>query len=628
MKKLFNLLICLMIVFSSVLSINTVQADDNATLRADTILIDMFDLSPLTIAHVGHLSVEDSRGTTNAWCIEPDVLTHLGDNYIGTIYNDSSSNQNAGRQILYRWYLYYQGNDLYNTSAGYYAVQLAIWGKIKSYDPGNLTITNSNNGLAERVRSLASDLYNDSRDTSFGIASHNFENEKTYTTNNDDYIYFYKGVGYYRSEKMWITTKNSYNLKFHVSVDNDGFITNSKNKIVSSGEEFSAYSGNGTIFYVYTPISATSKSTVTITGSYEHFDMKTWDFVSGRYGFGQRMVSLESKTEPINLKFYYDLKTIEIPEIETEYTGTISLTKKGQGVVDYSISTVNGETLYTIQSGEVGLENSYFALFVNDGNDNLTPYDKKAYLTDSSGSLNLENIPLTFDGNNKASYVICEIEPSEGYSIYKTTQKNSSDVYYSNVKTTEAKGTSVNLLWDFDGTNGHSYACFKTTFNKNNANSENAIVAEFNAINEPKHFNIHINKTVDGSATLSGYQFGIYSTLDITTSSGKTIPAGSLVSVITTDSNGDAELNSNINYLPADQDYIVKEFGNYDVEYTFNKKTTYDEVVVNISEQTTSDAGYTIAVKNTLAPDSGSLTVKKLGETENGGTKVLNDVTF
>lgn len=124
MKKILRNLLCIIAIFTS---ISIVNAD--YTLKGDIILTDMFDLSPLTTGHVGYLSGTDENGNVvDVWCIEPDVLTHIGDVYNGTFYEDASDGgkQAAGRTVIQNWFTNYQSNELYDTSAGYYSVQLAI----------------------------------------------------------------------------------------------------------------------------------------------------------------------------------------------------------------------------------------------------------------------------------------------------------------------------------------------------------------------------------------------------------------------------------------------------------------------------------------------------------------------
>lgn len=604
-KKAINAILILLM-FLTCGSVGTVKAEEGYTLTENKMFLDFFDLSPLTPYHVGFLTVSTPNGSTTAYCIEPDVLTHIGDTYNGSFY---SANDSVA-QLIQNYGFNYIGHDLYDTEAGYYAVQLAVWGRLKNYDPANLTIlstlNDANKEIASKVKNLASILYNDRTELTYGL---NFTYDganpaESYTLNSGEHSLFYiDGGWYYRSGKMAITTYGTAgNLSYTVSLDGEGFITTSAQNTDTKPSSLTLGGSNGNIFYVFTPISTTGdkETTVNISANYTHLSTMTWDFASGTYGSGQRMMSngVTSRTNNYSVKLVREGINIE-PEEETTYKAKINFTKTGVGVSDYSTSTIDGKTLYTLTGGLVNID-TYLAFYTveEDNSDNLMGVG--AYKT-SNGKLTASNLPLAYiDENNKGRVLVCEIDSPDGYGQFKEDDN------------------------PFEK-NGHMYSCFKYVFNTTNANTDNVITRDITEEDSAKTFSVSVTKKDQNGTALSGYNFGLYTTQAITVSGKTTIPAGSLVAYATTGDDGVATFNA---YLPANQNYVLKEIGsgNDKTAITVNGNTSYGtEVTLDVLDKATVDGyAYNVEVVNNITY-TGSL---KITKTDKKTSSKLAGATF
>ena len=594
LRKITSLLLVILI-FLSCGSIKNVKAE-TYTLNENGWFSDLFDLTPLTAYHVGDLSVElGSGGSYDAWCIEPDVLTHNGDVYSPSY--GASGNDSTLKQVMLNYTENYQSNDLWDTDAGYYAVQLAIWGRIKGYDPVGLTIK-SQTELAAKIRSLASSLYNDYTEISYDINfkyNGNTDVQESYNlSKNDDSgkitLFYDNGAWYYRSKAMSITNANyARGVSFTVSINGEGYLTDGSKDNSNKYKTLTFNNINeSNVFYVVYPVSKTAGETsITVSAKYNYIDAVIWNYSSGTYGFGQRMISptVGSTTKEYTVKFTRD--AIEDKgEDTTEYTGTIKLDKVGTGVVDYTISQANGESLYNLVLGQKDLNGAYIAFYkVAADSSSASLLGKGAYRTNGS-TMTVSKIPLEVnETTGYAATLVCEIETPDGYDVFD--------------------GTEVT----FD--EGSIYTCDKYGFNTANADADNVITREITLEDKAKTFSVSVAKKDQNGTALSGYNFGLYTTQAITVSGKTTIPAGSLVAYATTDNDGVATFNA---YLPASQNYVLKEIGSGDdkTAITVNGNTSYGtEVTLDVLDKATVD-GYTynVEVVNNIAY-TGSLKITK-----------------
>lgn len=584
MKKCLNVILSLLLAITTLWSVNVVKAD-GYTLTSTTILNDMFDLSPYTQGHVAALEASTPYGAVDAYCIEPNVLTHAGDVYNGSSYSGNDS----ARQALMNYYKNYRGNELWGTKAGYYATQLAIWGRIKGIDPADLTIlsslSNNQKTLAGKVRSFASSLYNSS--TVVSNATHYvYDNSAMgdgYVLSDSDKVYFYKGQAYFRSAPMTITGEGTVgSIAFSVTTDN-GFVVNSKNAVAN---DFGYGTDNGTIFYVYSPIEEETTN-VTISGNYKYVDVMTWDFASGPYGFGQRMMSLDVLNGALNknISFTHTARTLSSLQNSNgePYTGTFKFTKTGLGVTGFTTDESNYGIVYHLTSDKTPLANATFGIYMSSGAV-LVPASNILYRTDEDGYFEASNLPLTMNGEGWDSLVVCEVEAPTGY----------------------GKFTNPTAL--VDASTG--YSCLRYKFDSANAEN-NVITRTVSESNSAKTFDITINKTDQNGMPVANVEFVIRTTEEMDLST-VVLPAGSIVGLMKTNASGVATFND---YLPATQDYFIEEVGvNAIPTYTFDGADYEDGVYLPVMKQEALHSSYVIDVENEMT--AGFSILKLDAETE------------
>ena len=594
MKKITNILKKITSIFLIVLTILTCGSvknvnAENYTLEENGYFSDLFDLSPLTPYHVGDLSVGLSGGSYNAWCIEPNVMTHAGDVYLPTYGIDGSDTQTNAKQIMLNYHENYKSNSLWDTEAGYYAVQLAIWGRIKGYDPANLTII-AQETLAQKVRTLASTLYNDHTNISYSLNFYydgSTDVKSSYNLSKNDNqggvtLFYDNGDWYYRSKAMSITNANyAKDVSFTVTMDGEGYITDSTGDNSNKYKTLTYDNINAdNTFYIVYPVSKTAGETiVNISANYKYIDAVIWNYSSGNYGSGQKMISPHVGTNNVSYSVKFTRDAIDTEEEEkTTYTGTINLTKQGEGYSTYTTSEIdrggNSETLYNLQGGKVQLSNAYFAFYtVNSTGVGATRAGKGTYRT-SGSILTVNDIPLSVDDNGLATVLVCEVSAPEGYEIFNGTESISQTI----------GGETI------------SHVCDQYGFKTENANDKNVITRDITLEDENKKFTVNVTKKDQNGNLLEGYEFGLYTTKDIKIKDKETIPAGSLVARFFTNENGVATFNG---YLLADQNYVLKEIGSGDGDTTITvdgKTTTGTEVTLDVLNNATKE-GYTFNIE-------------------------------
>ncbi len=530
---------------------------DGWIIEAKDIYNGMFDLAPLTFFGVQKFSVTNSNttGAVDAWDVSPDAINN--GNKTPTIKFGVSNEYENLKQILLNYTENYQSNSLWDTDAGYYAVQLAIWGRIKNYDPINLTIFERED-IAKNIRSLASALYNDHTEIVYDIAfkyDGSTDVQESYNLSGDEAdsevtLFYDNGDWYYRSKPMSITNAGyAGNISFTVKVneDGEGYITDSTkdNSHKYKTLTFDDINYQNVFYVVYPAEMAAGETSITVTAKYNCIDAMLWDYSLNNDNKGQKIINayVDKKEKQFTVKFTRD--EVKKPK---KYTGKIRLDVNGIGVIGYTTSNINNETLYTLQEGEKGLDGAYIAFYkVLTTDVGATLIGDGAYRT-KGPTMTASNIPLEVGADGYADILVCETEAPDGYEVF------------------DGKPTTF--------TKGSTYIGAKYGFNTLNADENNVITREITLINKSKKFSVNITKKDQNETLLSDYNFGLYTTKEIKVSNKETIPAGSLVAYVTTDNNGSATIDT---YLPASQNFVLKEIGSGDSDATI----TIDEETIH-----------------------------------------------
>ena len=153
----------------------------------------------------------------------------------------------------------------------------------------------------------------------------------------------------------------------------------------------------------------------------------------------------------------------------------------------------------------------------------------------------------------------------------------------------------------FDGTktswgDGTTYMGQDYGFNPVNADENNVITRDVTLENKAKTFSVSVTKKNQNGTVLNGYNFGLYTTQEITVSGKTAITVGSLVAYVTIGSDGVATFNA---YLPASQNYVLKEIGYDNKEYDIivNEDTIHaSKIELDVLNKATVD-GYEFTVR-------------------------------
>lgn len=617
-KKITSIL---MIIFTCLTcgNIKFTQAEEGYKLSENGILNDLFELGELTPYHVGFLTVETPDGHTLAYCVEPKVMTHIGDTYEGTF--DLEESLKTAAQVAMNYGFNYDWHELYGSTAGYYATQIAIWGRLANpqIDPASLTIKSNlsveQKELAEKVRTFASTLYNDHTTLNHGL---NFkyngsEPQSEYVLNEGTFdLYDIGNELYYRSEKMSVTTYGTAgNLSYTVSVDGGAYVTDGSEDLSAKKTSITLGGDNGNVFYVFVPADKQyGEINVNIKANYTFLNTMTWNFSSGPFGFGQRMISnyVDKSQENYSLKLIKKAREIK-QEPVTEYSGKINISKVGTGIVDYSTTTVGNNTVYSLAKGEKTLSNANIALLRETGKGYHEIVGDRIFKTVEGTTLGTKFAlnEINKDGNSKLSYVkVCEVKAPLGYELFD--------------------GEAETLP-----TSGITAQCLQGIFRKEDA-VNGLIEKNLKLEDKAKTFTVNVTKSDQDGNKLKDYEFGLFTTKEIKVAGKDVIPADSMVAYGKTDSNGQLKLVDNGYFLPADQNYVLRELnaGNEKTKISVDGTDSYGtEITLNTLEKATVDGyQFNINVVNEVYKTNNVKVIKvdkKTNEKLSGATFNLSD---
>lgn len=302
------------------------------------------------------------------------------------------------------------------------------------------------------------------------------------------------------------------------------------------------------------------------------------------------MVSPEGIEEPINYEIYFQQDTIEFPEPTTNYTANFTLTKSGIGAYSYTTEQTDYGTLYNIQAASVNLSGAGFALYDSSDQKNWELVDKNIYFTNDDGEIVFSNIALDKVNDQGKEYLaVCEYFVPTGYGKLNTN----SNIFELNVgdKTYYCHGYTVDTA----------------------QNDNNVVTLRKQDTDSYKTFSLQLYKTDQNNNKLEGRKFGVFTTEEIKLGNGTTIPAGSMVAMLQTDSEGAAFKNfddATSYYLPTTQDYEIRELndennsavysGDITKEFYTENGENKNKIIIKTSEQSEDFKQYTVRVQNTV----------------------------
>lgn len=622
-KKITSILL-IILTFVTCGNVKTIKAESGYYLTETEYYYDLFDITPLTPYHVGFLKVTTPDGITQAFCVDPFTLTHEGDEYVATPRNEDEMQNLA--QVVLTYNHNYRENPLYGTSAGYYSAQLAIWGRIRGVDPDTLTIkaglTDAQIELANKVKALATDLYRNAGDLATPQINflYNRENKgNSFTdnlTNGNFSLYDINGTLYYRSKEIALTTSGmAGGLEYTVNVDNGAFVTDSAQDLSGDHRTSITLGGSerGNAFYVFVPATEQAgEVNVNISANYKFPNIMVWTHASGDRSRGQTMISefIDNGNVTYSAKLTHDAWNIPIEE--TEYKGTFTIKKRGDIVSDYVVSTADNQDLYTLVTSEQRLGNAYFGILEEKDSGMMEPIGNTLYRTSENGDMTV-SFNLTTLSNGKLPLVnVCEVKAPDGYKLF--------DVLGMEHETDATYGTINCIQLDFERD--------KATADENKVITKNLPELK----DEAKKFTVNVLKTDQNGNPLEGYNFGLYTTKEIKVAGRETIPAGSMVAYGTTNAEGKLTLVDESYFLPANQNYVIKELngGDENTRFVINDVTTYgvSAIVDALDNEAIDGFNYEVRVENTIIETNDLKIIKKdqkTGELLSGATYSLSN---
>lgn len=586
-KKIFTNLLCLLLL----LNISMVKAE-GFTLIINQAYPDLFEF-PASYnlvggagsdgARVQFLTVEGNGQTLWSWCIEPSVATRPGANYVNnnTILTNSYVNN-----IVRNYYLDYDQDADWK----YYAVQVAIWAAMANEDPAGLATANwitvdELKNTVNDIRNLAHELWANRTSSIDPYIEVNYESgskrlgiDESGTVNlgnlgdtsdyyliNDELYWKVPKFTYYKSKGL---ANIDYRLEINVE---DALVINYKNDLVTASGGTYPVEFDGNPVEIYVPVkedgtgASIANGQIVLHANYKYLIETGWD---GSASNSQSMISIDVDDGSSNLVFNF---TYPIPVTPVTPTAELTIVKKGSGPYSYTTSTVDGETLYTIENRDVSLKGAGFEAAVLDSADNPT-FTEYLYRTNSEGKLTITdfdtNIKITSGGREAIAAVVGEYDAPDGY-------------YYD------------------ENLNAYGYILYK--------NAEGKFVYEGDPLNlmienDKKTLTVNVRKEDTEGNALDGVAFGLYTTQATKMANGTIIPAGSLVDYGKT-SGGIISLGTG---LPVTQNYILKE-----VSTISGYNSDIEKIMMNGSDVTGSlvDNGYEINLGNFISNNEASKTI-------------------
>lgn len=285
---------------SCVKETNIVAYKDGWEIKRIKIFTPLFNTQPLSPFDIKGLVTTNPfvNGQSEAYSITPNIGGN--NNLILNISSELSKEEQNLAQIVENYSLNYTKHTLYSSDAGYYAAQLAIWGRIKGIDPKMLLnkadLNEISKDSANKIKEFASILYNDHAEINHGV---NFKyNDKdvldNYILNDGPHsLYRIYDNWYYCSGKMSITTYGATaNLSFTVALDGDGFVTTSAKEPDIMPSTLTLGGKKGNIFYVFVPADKTGgKTKINICAEFNYWSSILWKYTNKQGEVGQKFIS-------------------------------------------------------------------------------------------------------------------------------------------------------------------------------------------------------------------------------------------------------------------------------------------------------------------------------------------------
>ena len=603
MKRLKNFFTQLLCILMTVTLLQPFAASNVWNLSGRYILPNWLNLNPISsIGVVEIFTVSNGSEQYMAWCIEPDTLAVTGAEYE---INDNNKNA-AVENIILNWHTNYSNNRFYNKTGGYYAVQVAIWGKLKGIDPATLSIAEgADEEVANELRSLASELYNSTFSYNPQPVIKINEQERTSgsTLSLDKIIYLLNGMPYYRLGVEVNRNGLSKDFEATVSLSNmsEYIVRSSKGETITvSNNQFSLGNKNSNTnrAYIYIPITQNPDgASITVDESLEVLTTAIFD---GSKSNSQRMQAFwegtTSKTVSVNLDWE------QIGAIGSSNANT-SIIKKGESISNYTIT----DGVYVFETDTLPLSNTFFAVFLTDESfkkiDTFVPI--QGY-TNEAGELSLnfsvsDQYVYNESGKDYINIKLAEVQSQYGYLINWINQNGN--------------GTAICQ-------NGYCFNEIKVSRKNDNNTFHFSSPKEY--VDSLKTFTINVTKTDLENTGIGGTTFGLYTTEAIKVPGMEDVPEGSLVAKGVTDENGRLTFDSSVLHLIANQSYFLKELApasGYKAEVNnaaidgVNAEIIDNGVLINFGEFMYNEEAskeVNVTFRNEKLPENYNLTIKKV----------------
>lgn len=553
MKKLSILLMSILMIVSG-LMIQPTNADTGYSLQKNERLEKIFDLTPLTNLNLAMFQIAGNGGMEEAFCVEPNVATT---NYSGYTMERNPQTFTEAKKVIYNWYLKHYRKLGDNTRGEYMAVQLAIWGKQKGYDPINLTVLKPLNGVADQIKGLASAIYNDSyEEPTTGTNLLMMDKDlNVHETRNFDFTNETKGYKFVNSNKTYFRTSlisvgtNQKNLiarlQYTVSLENapEGVLVTDANGNIIQSKEFGYELPQGSAFYVYVPTDIANSGTmkVKLNGSLNRFDVVLWSS-----GNSQKMMSRWAYKETFNHEFSvtYSNRNMDTPAV----LGELKFRKLG-----HQLKTITKTaTGYNFSYDYLPLRGAEFEIkykndFTSYNGDQISANQKVVdnTLSDQDGFVTIKNIHLDRE-SSKTFVIVSEINAPKNFIKDENSKEFSEQVF-----------VCTSLLVDKVAgcTNDKVGSVIQRLVGEDIINTQRTFY------NEQLELNHTVRKVNENGQPMQGVRFEVKPLSKITAYDGTFIDAGEVIMQPESDEQGNLNFSS---VLPYGYEYSVKEIRTLD----------------------------------------------------------------
>ena len=565
-----------------------------------------FDLWVREIMVQNTSNLEDTRA---AWCTQPGIPTFVSDIYHATKdhpgtpveYGAKTPDYEGAKKVVAAYYANHFSdssktkdldNALVGTMEGYSAVQLAVWTKVLG---GNIDAINVD-AEYEDVKALAKTLLEEAESINFekgtdlvsmtpgtleatvieDNATLDVSDMKLYTLSGREGYYYGTDLISVNPKQDFLTFDRNYNVSLEnapegtiiaaneLSGEHSAILAEADSSGSTDKVNFGFNTDNGTTFRIFIPAGSLAEGAdmkVNITdGTFYRTDMQFWVTDTSNQAF------ISPTTNPENFAYSFNIHA-DATQIEDEPVyyplATFTITKLGEMPRNATLE----DDINVLSWDKYNLNDATFSVYYAETfTDSYGIEHKEGEViyenatTTGLGKVTIANIPV-----KAASKETPVVE-----TMVKVVETSSPDGYQLNATEYEAALVSMYVTEDLlnyemgftEADVGKVVGRITEGVREGEKLHEEDTLASFIPNTPIKLNTLSFTKNDNEGNPLAGAVFGLYTTKDIIfpeVTEGGTLPAGSLVAKMTSDTDGTVALDSSKYQLPTGMNYTLKE---------------------------------------------------------------------